>query len=254
MGSEEVGVDAGTKTPPRLCYHALPSSQRPEPLGMMTPPLQAPGSVPFRWEVAPGKPRNADEPHSTRPKPASARGLEPPPGTVLLSASSTAGWQVAKVADAEVPAKAVLEGPYYVLLRPPASLFDGPSVMARSSSFSSASFGRYPAGEEGKGKERPAAWFWKRAARRKDGGSSLRKKGGAAVAHLPRSSSTNSKRFADGGEGMLSGDGRGGPAPVHVEAAAAAASVSITRIRRSGSLPNLSAAGTHLWVRVLVIP
>ncbi|MQM15875.1 hypothetical protein Taro_048827 [Colocasia esculenta] len=242
MGSGRVGEEySGMETPPRLCYHALPSSQRAgdQPLGTATPPLQAPGSVPFQWEVAPGKPRGAvvDEPQIW-PKPVSARRLEPPPRMALLSSTPSATWQVAKVADDEqVASKTVLGGPYYVLLRPPPSLFDGPSVMSRSNSLSSASFGRFAVRDEGiRRKERtPSAWFWRRSAVRRDGVSSMRKKvDAAAVAH--------------DGEAALSGaDARGRGYCGHDLETAAAANVRITRFRRNGSLPNLSAAGNHLW-------
>ncbi|PKA45746.1 hypothetical protein AXF42_Ash011087 [Apostasia shenzhenica] len=61
-------------TPPRLVYH-FPAN-RPEPAGMQTPPLRLPGSVPFLWEEAPGKPRNHEPCRPGSPSPPS---VDPPP-------------------------------------------------------------------------------------------------------------------------------------------------------------------------------
>lgn len=41
---------------PKRPFYLLPVKKN-EPLGLVTPPLQAPVSVPFEWEEAPGKPR-----------------------------------------------------------------------------------------------------------------------------------------------------------------------------------------------------
>ncbi|XP_009368671.2 uncharacterized protein At4g00950 isoform X1 [Pyrus x bretschneideri] len=61
---------------PKLSLFSLPS-QPPEPQGMLTPPLQTTASVPFKWEEAPGKPRDCGG--SAESKPKCARSLELPP-------------------------------------------------------------------------------------------------------------------------------------------------------------------------------
>uniref|UniRef100_A0A1D1Z4S3 Uncharacterized protein At4g00950 n=1 Tax=Anthurium amnicola TaxID=1678845 RepID=A0A1D1Z4S3_9ARAE len=230
MGSERAGVtNSGTKTPPRLCYHALPSQPRTEPLGVATPPLQAPGSVPFYWEEAPGKPRISDDPHGA-PKPTCSRSLVPPPRLGLQSSSQAPAWQVAKVADAEgVPSKAHLGGPYYLVLGPSASLFDGPSVVARPNSLSCASF---TIGERERSferrKERPV-------------GLLRRRKTAVASSPVEAAAAAACKCYVDDGKSVGGGDGEVAP-PVE-------ASVRITRFRRSASLPDRSTTTTHLWVR-----
>ncbi|CAA7402515.1 unnamed protein product [Spirodela intermedia] len=236
-------TSAGVTSPPRLCYHALPN-QRPEPVGMMTPPPQAPGRVPFRWEEAPGKPRNSNNCGGT--KPASARGLELPPRLAVLSSSSSSSsaWQVAKVADAEVPSKTVLEGTYYVLLGPPASQIDGMSVTGQRSplSCSSFAFGQrslrfYSKGDGRRRKQRSGGWFWKRTAPKRSGGDSSSQKAPEAAACLPRSYSHGCGFYVDEREEDVEGE-------------AAAAKATITRHARSRSLPSLSTATSHLWASI----
>ncbi|KAM1471690.1 hypothetical protein FF1_042048 [Malus domestica] len=83
---------------PKLSLFSLPS-QRPEPPGILTPPLQTTASVPFKWEEAPGKPRDCGG--SAESKPKCARSLELPPR--LLS-------EAAKITNTPSPTT-VLDGP-----------------------------------------------------------------------------------------------------------------------------------------------
>lgn len=85
-------------TPPKLSLFSLPS-QPPEPLGLLTPPLQAPASVPFQWEEVPGKPRECA---AVSPRPKAARCLELPPRLLATEV---------KVNDMAVSPTTVLEGP-----------------------------------------------------------------------------------------------------------------------------------------------
>ncbi|KAK4749731.1 hypothetical protein SAY87_027180 [Trapa incisa] len=81
----------------RLSLHSLPKKP-PELPGMLTPPIQTPASVPFRWEEAPGRPRPFCTGDS---KPPIARCLELPPRLL----------KEAKVTSIPSPTT-VLDGPY----------------------------------------------------------------------------------------------------------------------------------------------
>ncbi|KAG0455324.1 hypothetical protein HPP92_024616 [Vanilla planifolia] len=67
-------------SPPRLHFYPL-LGERPEPKGMRTPPLRLPGSIPFLWEEAPGKPRRdlSPDPLIFDPSSAAWSGVELPP-------------------------------------------------------------------------------------------------------------------------------------------------------------------------------
>ncbi|KAK6926022.1 Protein of unknown function DUF688 [Dillenia turbinata] len=61
---------------PKLFLYSLPPKP-PEPPGMLTPPLQIPGSIPFQWEEAPGIPR-ASSLDLSKPKSSTVRCLDLP--------------------------------------------------------------------------------------------------------------------------------------------------------------------------------
>ncbi|KAE8705276.1 putative RWP-RK domain-containing protein [Hibiscus syriacus] len=89
---------------PKLSLYSFPSKAK-EPPGMITPPIHASVSIPFKWEEAPGKPRRPYRGENetdtiSRSKSNVARCLQLPPR--LLSES--------KVANIPSPT-AVLEGP-----------------------------------------------------------------------------------------------------------------------------------------------
>ena len=211
-------------SPPKLCYRALPN-KRPEPAGMMTPPPQAPGRVPFVWEEAPGKPRNTSR--SDGIKPTVARGLELPP---RLASSK---WQVAKVEDEELPSKTVLDGTYYVLLDPPDSQVDdmrakrrGRQLSCSSFTFGDRSFGK-------RRKKRSSAWFWKTSEQKKSSGGDSSEKTGVGN-HHPLSSHSYRLHMQKSEK--------------ETEAEGAANKATITRHMRSSSLPRLSTSTSHLLV------
>ncbi|WOL20386.1 hypothetical protein Cni_G29191 [Canna indica] len=85
-------------TPPQLSLYSFPG-ERPDPPGMATPPLCPPASIPFKWEKAPGKPRELPASRSTV-----APSLDLPPR--MLAAEG-------KTDKAPPAPKTVLAGPVY---------------------------------------------------------------------------------------------------------------------------------------------
>ncbi|KAE8678258.1 putative RWP-RK domain-containing protein [Hibiscus syriacus] len=82
----------GSPSTPKLSLYSLPSKAK-EPSGMITPPIHASVSIPFKWEEAPGKPRRPyrsenETDTSSRSKPNVARCLQLPPR--LLAESKVA--------------------------------------------------------------------------------------------------------------------------------------------------------------------
>ncbi|XP_073120846.1 uncharacterized protein [Henckelia pumila] len=101
----------GPNSTPKLSLSKLPTKPR-EPIQMLTPPLHQSLSVPFRWEVAPGKARAANAtatpPYATvarglPSKTVAARRLDLPPRLVINDDS--------KIAMMSSPVT-VLDGPY----------------------------------------------------------------------------------------------------------------------------------------------
>lgn len=183
-------------------------NQPPEPPGTLTPPLRTSASVPFQWEEVPGKPRHCD----TESKPKSARSLELPPR--LLS-------ETAKVVN----------------LPSPTTVLDGPDV-GRSLSFTfsfrnnSESLGRRVMSRDGGGYFGSRRWGSFRKTKEVVGEPSLFDMSSSHVGGGGTSS------MSTAGSGVLLDTG-GGSDPTKVK---------ITRVRRRGSLLNLSHTKSHLLV------
>ncbi|KAF3432804.1 hypothetical protein FNV43_RR23906 [Rhamnella rubrinervis] len=206
MGSESDPTVKEPSTTLKLSLFSLPS-QPPEPSGTLTPPLRTSASIPFQWEEAPGKPRHCN----TASEPKSARALELPPR--LLS-------ETAKVVN----------------LPSPTTVLDGPDHVCRSMSFTSSlrnnseSLGKRVIGRDGGGYFGSRRW------------GSFRKSTKEAVL----GPSFDFSSYVDGGGDQSqtssvsttgSGVQFGGSDHTNVK---------ITRVRRRGSLLNLSHTKSQL--------
>lgn len=193
----------------KLSLFSLPR-QPPEPSGTLTPPLRTSASVPFQWEEAPGKPRHC----KTESKPKSARSLELPPR--LLSEN-------AKVVN----------------LPSPTTVLDGPDHLGRSLSFTysfrnnSETLGKRVISRDGGGYFGSRRW------------GSFRKSTKEAV--LGPSFSISSYVAAGGDQSQTSGVSTAGSCGVQF-GGGDHANVKITRVRRRGSLLNLSHNKSQLLV------
>ncbi|KAG0498961.1 hypothetical protein HPP92_003652 [Vanilla planifolia] len=113
LNQEETSLSGSPElspTPFHLIFHPL-HRQRPEPTGVKTPPLRRPGSIPFHWEEAPGRPRRSLHPDrldfapdsSSKPNQTASPGLDLPPclagashGIELSSPASCYGFPLRK--------------------------------------------------------------------------------------------------------------------------------------------------------------
>ncbi|XP_073066046.1 uncharacterized protein [Primulina eburnea] len=102
MGLE---VDDRNENKPKLSLSKIPSKPS-EPIQMLTPPLHQSLSVPFRWEVEPGKARSTDAAvtFSMPSKSVAARRLDLPPR--LMSNDDS---KISMISSSPVT---VLDGPY----------------------------------------------------------------------------------------------------------------------------------------------
>ncbi|KAK9145606.1 hypothetical protein Sjap_005509 [Stephania japonica] len=116
MGSEaELPTLTSSEPTPKLSLFSLPHPSlfpppSDEPPGMLTPPLRPPGSVPFLWEEAPGKPIRASPRASASDEP---KCLDLPP---RLLVSDYHHHHVVKMTNMPSPTT-VLDGPYRVVGR-----------------------------------------------------------------------------------------------------------------------------------------
>lgn len=190
--------------------------QSPERSGMLTPPLHASASVPFRWEEEPGKPKPCTA--LTTSSDFSPKCLELPP-RLLTDAKST-----------KLPSPTtVLEGPYTGRNRFQSSSFRMGSecygsFRAGSCSPEMVKLGTMVLRKRGY-KEKGILGSWRRRvfkARREVGGNSY---------VFPSSGDRESESSREGEESSTT-------------------SVKITRIRRVGSFSTLSHSKSHFWASI----
>ncbi|EEF45671.1 conserved hypothetical protein [Ricinus communis] len=110
-GCDDEDYDHEPSPAPKLSLLSLPNKpyeQQQQQPGLLTPPIHAPASVPFKWEEAPGKPRpsctnNKSNSNNHHPKPKTAKRCLDLPPRLLFEAS--------KVNNIPSPTT-VLDGPY----------------------------------------------------------------------------------------------------------------------------------------------
>ncbi|XWS46250.1 hypothetical protein CRYUN_Cryun14cG0048400 [Craigia yunnanensis] len=215
MGSKAEKESSNTPKLPLLsASHA--HMQSPERSGMLTPPLHASASVPFRWEEEPGKPKPCTTLTTfSNPNDFAQKCLELPPRLLLD----------AKITKLSSPTT-VLECPYMG------------SARSQSSSFRMGSecYGSFRAGScspemvqlgtmflSKKGYKEKVLGSWRRALKaRREGGNSY---------VFPSSGYRDSECSREGEESSNT-------------------SVNITRIRRIGSFPSLSRSKSHFWASI----
>lgn len=208
MGSESEPTVKEPSTTLKLSLFSLPG-QPPEPSGTLTPPHRTSASIPFQWEEAPGKPRHCN----TESKPKSVRSLELPPR--LLS-------ETAKVLN----------------LPSPTTVLDGPDHVGRSMSFTfsfrnnSESLGKRVMSKDVGGYFGSRRW------------GSFRKSTKEAVV----GSSFDISSYVDGGGDQSQTSSVSTTGSGVQFAGSDHANVKITRVRRRGSLLNLSHTKSHLLV------
>ena len=212
MGSEAEKESSYTpKLPLFSASHA--ETQSPERSGMLTPPLHASASVPFRWEEEPGKPKPCTTLKTfSNPSDVAQKCLELPPRLLLD----------AKITKLPSPTT-VLEGPYMGSARSQFSSFRMGSECYGSFRAGSCSPEMVQLGSKRGYKEKGFLGSWRRGAleaRREVGGNSY---------VFPSSGDRDSECSREGEE-------------------SSSTSVKITRIRRVGSFPSLSHSKSHFWV------
>ncbi|EOX95677.1 hypothetical protein QUC31_005159 [Theobroma cacao] len=221
MGSEAEKESSCTpKLPLFSASHA--HMQSPERSGMLTPPLHALASVPFRWEEEPGKPKPCTTLATifSNPNDFAQKCLELPPRLLLD----------AKITDKLPSPTTVLEGPYRGRAR-----FQSSSFRMASECYGSFRAGSYSPemvhldtmvlSKRGY-KEKGFLGSWRRRAlkaRREVGGKSY---------VFPSSGDRDSECCREG------------------EESSGSTSVKITRIRRVGSFSSLSHSKSHFWASI----
>ncbi|XVE77295.1 hypothetical protein DITRI_Ditri13aG0050900 [Diplodiscus trichospermus] len=220
MGSMAMAEEESSYTPKLPLLSASHAHmQSPERSGMLTPPLHASASVPFRWEEEPGKPKTCTTLTTfSKPNDFAQKSLELPPRLLL---------QDAKITKLPSPTT-VLEGPYMGRARFQSSSFRmgsqcyGSFRAAGSCSPETMQLGSMVLSKRGY-KEKVGSW--KRSAlkaRRQNGG--------------------NSYVFPSFGD-RDSDWSRG-------EEESSNTSSKITRLRRIGSFPCLSRSKSHFWASI----
>ncbi|MBA0560067.1 hypothetical protein Golob_016992 [Gossypium lobatum] len=208
MGSEEEKESSYTpKLPLFSASHA--HMQSPQRSGMLTPPLHASASVPFRWEEEPGKPKPSTALTSfTTPNDSAPKCLELPPRLLLD----------AKIAKLSAPTT-VLEGPYTGRPRFQSSSFRMGSECYGSfrASPETLQLGSMVLSKRGY-KEEGFLGFWR----------------GRSLKARPRREVSGNSCVRDS-ECSRDRDSSG------------TTSVNITTIRRIGSFPSLSSSKSHFW-------
>ncbi|XVE73688.1 hypothetical protein DITRI_Ditri11bG0139200 [Diplodiscus trichospermus] len=197
--------------------------QSPERSGMLTPPLHALASVPFRWEEEPGKPKTCTTLTTfSNPSDFAQKCLELPPRLLLD----------AKITKLPSPTT-VLEGPYIGKARFQSSSFRMGSecygsFRAGSCSPEMVQLGTLVVSERGNNyKEKGFLGSWRRRAMK-----ARREVGGNNCYVFPSSGDRYSESNREGEESSSS------------------TSVKISRIRRVGSFPSLSNSKPHFWASV----
>ncbi|XWS76862.1 hypothetical protein CRYUN_Cryun01aG0214400 [Craigia yunnanensis] len=218
MGSEAEKESSYTpKLPLFSASHA--HRQSPERSGMLTPPLNASASVPFRWEEEPGKPKPCTALTTfSNPSDFAQKCLELPPRLLLD----------AKINKLPSPTT-VLEGPYMGRARFQSSSFRMGSecygsFRAGSCSPEMVQLGDMVLSKRGY-KEKGFLGPWRRRAleaRREVGGNSY---------VFPSSGDRDSECSREGEE-------------------SSSTTVKITRIRRVGSFSSLSHSKSHFWASI----
>ncbi|XP_022757565.1 uncharacterized protein At4g00950-like [Durio zibethinus] len=218
MGSE---AEKESSYKPKLLLFSASHAhmQSPERSGMLTPPLHASASVPFRWEEEPGKPKPCTTLTTfSNPNDFAQKCLELPPRLL----------QDAKITKLPSPTT-VLEGPYMGRARFHSSSFRMGSecygsFRAGSCSPEMVQFGTMVLSKR-RYREKGFLGSWRRRAfkaRREVGGNS----------HVfPSSGDRDSECCREGDE-------------------SSSTSVRITRIRRNGSFPSLSHSKSHFWASI----
>ncbi|XVF22359.1 hypothetical protein REPUB_Repub12eG0165900 [Reevesia pubescens] len=220
MGFEAEKESSYTPKLPLLSASHAIQMQSPERSGMLTPPLHASASVPFRWEDEPGKPKICTLTTLSKPNDFAQKCLELPPRLLL---------DHAKITKLPSPTT-VLEGPYM-----------GSSARFHSSSFRMGSecYGSFRSGScspemtqldtmflrKRRYKEKGFLGSWRRRtlkARREVGGNSC---------VFPSSGDRDSESSREKGENNSTG-------------------VKITKIRRGGSFSSLSHPKSHFWASI----
>ncbi|MBA0769410.1 hypothetical protein Gotri_018144 [Gossypium trilobum] len=213
MGSEEEKESSYTpKLPLFSASHA--HMQSPQRSGMLTPPLHASASVPFRWEEEPGKPKPSTALTSfTTPNDSAPKCLELPPRLLLD----------AKIAKLSSPTT-VLEGPYTGRPRFQSSSFRMGSECYGSfrASPETLQLGSMVLSKRGY-KEKGFLGFWR----------------GRSLKARPRREVSGNSCVRDS-ECSRDGD--------RDRDSSGTTSVNITTIRRIGSFPSLSSSKSHFWV------
>ncbi|KAI5647098.1 hypothetical protein M9H77_33103 [Catharanthus roseus] len=206
---------------PKLPLLSMPRPpQSPDHSGMLTPPLYASASVPFRWEEEPGKPRPCTSliPFSsaiTEPK-----CLDLPPRLLLEPSSNS------KITKTTSPTT-VLEGPYNGRSKFTSSSFR----FFRESFDSTASTTPEKAGQLstvllGKKLNKGRGLFGSWRGRNGKIGSGRKETGGSSSFVHPSSSMESASFLSEENSSKR---------------------VKITKIRRNGSFSSLSQAWTHFW-------
>lgn len=211
MGSEAEPESSST---PKLPLFSLPPPmQSPERPGMLTPPLYASVSVPFRWEEEPGKPRTCNALATIfNPTDITPKCLELPPRLLL---------------DTKLPSPTtVFEGPYVSRSRFQSSSFRIGKECYGSFSPERGRLGAMVLSKKGV-KER--GWFgsWRRRVIK--GNKDV---GGGSSYVFP---SSVDRENGDGGGNEGERENTGGK-------------VKMTRIRRGGSFSNITYPRSSFWV------
>ncbi|KAL7002347.1 hypothetical protein U1Q18_003500 [Sarracenia purpurea var. burkii] len=225
MGSE---AELERSSTPKLRLLSILPLQSPERSGMLTPPLHACASVPFRWEEEPGKPR---------------------PCTTLIAAAFSDPLFNREPKSLDLPPRLQLtESKMTKTNSSPTTVLDGPDVVARPFHFSSFRFKRERQGSFGSSVGSPESGRLGEMvliSRRAEGkeqrgffGSDWGRKGIAIIGRGKKEVGGGCMAFSRSMDCIAADFGSGDESDTRVR---------MSRIRRNGSYSTLSDGKSHFW-------